>query len=89
MNLLFEQIAKKWKTCNMNLERILKEIKLAMPRFKNEPPYAETLCTMTSLDQCWRHHLNEGGKNPFDKSREDLVASGLPVAKFRRTIRKI
>ena len=79
---LVTHIAKRLKTTNMQLERVLKELKESFPRLHG-PVHAETMIHMGALGQLWQHHMRSGGVNPFHSSRSDLAGAGLPVRKFQ------
>ncbi len=86
--LLLSEIRRKWKTTNMGLERLLKDIKMAFPSFYG-PAFAETTSLMACVAQMWRAHLDEFGKNPFASRPDDLIEKGTFVEQFPRMMWKL
>ncbi len=84
MRVMFSELRRKWRTTNMGLERLLKDIKQSYPSFYGSA-FAETVSLMAPLSTLWRDHLQAGGVDPFKESREMLEQAGLPVQKFRNT----
>lgn len=81
---MFAELRRNWKTTNMGIERLLKEIKQSFPSFTGLSE-AETVQTMSTLYALWQAHTAAGGSSPFVERREDLESAGLPLARFRRT----
>ena len=76
----FESSCTKWgkygRSTNMNMERVLSEVRRATP---SKLPFAERLCAAGLLTQWLHGHKAQGGSDPRVVTRADLIRGGVPL----------